>query len=261
MANIAGPIHKGHLGTRDQGRDLQRAPALTPFHRGSSDSPASSVGNPCTRLTKRDSVRPGQLHSESRNVRKRPTTVMLKGILKQLAEGHQLPKKLAQDLPSGMIDSVTRHLKQGDRTGSAALAHSRSASVRRAQDATRRCQVDGKRCEPDVVATTLHAMAATSVHRAEAEGGSPSRPVIDGDAVQDHGACTFGDKDGDQIMMRYESNRKNGCSVAGRGGTETLVGGTDKFASIFGDRRIYDSTAGAPCRRQSVQRCRGRKIQ
>jgi nucleoid DNA-binding protein len=43
------------------------------------------------------------------------TTVMLKGIFEQLAEGHQLPKKLAHDLLSGMVDSVTRHLKQGDR--------------------------------------------------------------------------------------------------------------------------------------------------
>jgi DNA-binding protein HU-beta len=43
------------------------------------------------------------------------STVMLKGIFEQLAEGHQLPKKLAHDLLSGMVDSVTQHLKQGDR--------------------------------------------------------------------------------------------------------------------------------------------------
>ena len=30
-------------------------------------------------------------------------------------EGHQLPKKLAQDLLAGMVESVTSHLKQGDR--------------------------------------------------------------------------------------------------------------------------------------------------
>jgi DNA-binding protein HU-beta len=40
---------------------------------------------------------------------------MLKGIFEQLAEGHHLPKKLAHDLLTGMIESVTRHLKQGDR--------------------------------------------------------------------------------------------------------------------------------------------------
>jgi len=40
---------------------------------------------------------------------------MLKGIFEQLVEGHQLPKKLAQDLLAGMVESVTRHLKQGDR--------------------------------------------------------------------------------------------------------------------------------------------------
>jgi DNA-binding protein HU-beta len=43
------------------------------------------------------------------------STVMLKGIFEQLAEGHQLPKKLAQDLLTGMIESVTMHLKQGNR--------------------------------------------------------------------------------------------------------------------------------------------------
>jgi DNA-binding protein HU-beta len=43
------------------------------------------------------------------------STVMLKGIFEQLVEGHQLPKTLAQDLLAGMVESVTRHLKQGDR--------------------------------------------------------------------------------------------------------------------------------------------------
>jgi DNA-binding protein HU-beta len=43
------------------------------------------------------------------------STVMLKGIFEQLAEGHDLPKKLAHDLLTGMVESVTRHLKQGDR--------------------------------------------------------------------------------------------------------------------------------------------------
>jgi DNA-binding protein HU-beta len=45
----------------------------------------------------------------------RASIVMLKGILEQLAEWHQLPKKLAQDLLTGMVESVTMHLKQGNR--------------------------------------------------------------------------------------------------------------------------------------------------
>ena len=40
---------------------------------------------------------------------------MLKGIFEQLAAGHQLTKKLAQDLLSGMVDSVTQNLKKCDR--------------------------------------------------------------------------------------------------------------------------------------------------
>ena len=40
---------------------------------------------------------------------------MLKGIFEQLAEGYQLPKKLGQDFLAGMVETVTMHLKRGDR--------------------------------------------------------------------------------------------------------------------------------------------------
>jgi DNA-binding protein HU-beta len=43
------------------------------------------------------------------------STVMLKGIFEQLAEGYQLPKKLGQDFLAGMVETVTMHLKRGDR--------------------------------------------------------------------------------------------------------------------------------------------------
>ena len=43
------------------------------------------------------------------------STVLLKGIFEQLADAHHLPKKVAHDLLTGMVDGVTRHLKQGDR--------------------------------------------------------------------------------------------------------------------------------------------------
>ena len=41
------------------------------------------------------------------------STVMLKGIFEQLVEGHQLPKKLAQDLLAGMVESVTQAPEAG----------------------------------------------------------------------------------------------------------------------------------------------------
>ena len=44
---------------------------------------------------------------------------------------------------------------------------------------------------------------------------------------QEHGACTFTDNDGDEIMATYE--RKTA-----EGGIETLVAGTGKFAGISG---------------------------
>ena len=43
------------------------------------------------------------------------STVMLKGIFGQLAEGYQLPKKFGQDFLAGMVETVTMHLKRGDR--------------------------------------------------------------------------------------------------------------------------------------------------
>src|ERR1700745_4129289 len=49
------------------------------------------------------------------------STVMMKGIFDEMAEGHQLPKRVAQDLLSSMIEKVTRHLKQGDRIRIAGL--------------------------------------------------------------------------------------------------------------------------------------------
>jgi len=49
------------------------------------------------------------------------STVMMKGIFDEMAEGHQLPKRVAQDLLSSMIEKVTQHLKQGDRIRIAGL--------------------------------------------------------------------------------------------------------------------------------------------
>ena len=48
-------------------------------------------------------------------------TVMMKGIFDEMAEGHQLPKRVAQDLLSSMIEKVTQHLRQGDRIRIAGL--------------------------------------------------------------------------------------------------------------------------------------------
>jgi hypothetical protein len=44
---------------------------------------------------------------------------------------------------------------------------------------------------------------------------------------QEHGACTFTDSEGDQIMATYERKTADG-------GIETLVAGTGKFAGISG---------------------------
>jgi hypothetical protein len=44
---------------------------------------------------------------------------------------------------------------------------------------------------------------------------------------QEHGVCTYTDKDGDQIMTTFERNTADG-------GIQTLVAGTGKFEGISG---------------------------
>jgi DNA-binding protein HU-beta len=43
------------------------------------------------------------------------STVMMKGIFEELVEGHQLPKRLGQELLSSMVERVTQHLQKGNR--------------------------------------------------------------------------------------------------------------------------------------------------
>jgi DNA-binding protein HU-beta len=47
--------------------------------------------------------------------RKAAATVTLKTVFEQLAEGHDLQKKQAQALLTGMVETLTTHLKNGDR--------------------------------------------------------------------------------------------------------------------------------------------------
>ena len=69
------------------------------------------------------------------------STVLLKGIFEQLADAHQLPKKLVHDLLTGMIASVTLHLKQGDRIRMGGLG---TLEVRRREARTGRNPATGE---------------------------------------------------------------------------------------------------------------------
>jgi DNA-binding protein HU-beta len=53
--------------------------------------------------------------SESQMAGNGISTVMMKVIFEDLAEGHQLPKRLGQEMLSSMVDRITQHLRQGDR--------------------------------------------------------------------------------------------------------------------------------------------------
>ena len=69
------------------------------------------------------------------------STVLLKGIFEQLADAHHLPKKVAHDLLTGMVDGVTRHLKQGDRIRMGGLG---TLEVRRREARTGRNPATGE---------------------------------------------------------------------------------------------------------------------
>ena len=53
--------------------------------------------------------------SESQMAGNGISTVTMKGIFEDLAEGHQLPKRLGQEMLSSMVERITQHLRQGDR--------------------------------------------------------------------------------------------------------------------------------------------------
>ena len=53
--------------------------------------------------------------SESQMAGNGISTVMMKGIFEDLAEGRRLPKRLGQEMFSLMVERVTQHLRQGDR--------------------------------------------------------------------------------------------------------------------------------------------------
>jgi DNA-binding protein HU-beta len=71
-------------------------------------------------------------------------TVMMKGIFDEMAEGHKLPKRLAQELLSSMVEKVTHHLSQGNRIRIAGLG---TLEVRKRESRTGRNPATGETIE------------------------------------------------------------------------------------------------------------------
>src|SRR5262249_49917719 len=72
------------------------------------------------------------------------STVMMKGIFDERGDGQQLPKRVAQDLLSSMIEKVTQHLRQGDRIRIAGLG---TLEVRKREARTGRNPATGEAIE------------------------------------------------------------------------------------------------------------------
>jgi hypothetical protein len=61
--------------------------------------------------------------SESQMAGNGISTVMMKVIFEDLAEGHQLPKRLGQEMLSSMVDRITQHCGRETESVSVVLAH------------------------------------------------------------------------------------------------------------------------------------------
>jgi nucleoid DNA-binding protein len=74
---------------------------------------------------------------------------MMKGIFEELVEGHQLPKRLGQELLSSMVERVTQHLQKGNRIriGGLGTLEVRKREARGSQSSNRRDDAD--RCQQE----------------------------------------------------------------------------------------------------------------
>jgi nucleoid DNA-binding protein len=84
----------------------------------------------CTRIQQADQVT------------KSSVTVMLKDLFERLAERHQVSKKQAQDASAGMVETVTKRLKQDERIRINGLG---TLEVRKCAARTGRNQVTGEK--------------------------------------------------------------------------------------------------------------------
>src|SRR6195952_4577239 len=58
---------------------------------------------------------PTKTPSRATPQKKAAATITLKTVFEEMAEGHNIPKKQANALLAAMVESVTKHLKNGDR--------------------------------------------------------------------------------------------------------------------------------------------------
>jgi DNA-binding protein HU-beta len=58
---------------------------------------------------------PAKTPSRPTPQKKAAATITLKTVFEEMAEGHDIPKKQANALLAGMVETVTKHLKNGDR--------------------------------------------------------------------------------------------------------------------------------------------------
>ena len=58
---------------------------------------------------------PAKTPSRATPQKKAAATITLKTVFEEMAEGHDIPKKQANALLAAMVETVTKHLKNGDR--------------------------------------------------------------------------------------------------------------------------------------------------
>lgn len=75
---------------------------------------AATVGT-AKRKAAKPAASPAKTPARAAPQKKPAATITLKTVFEEMAAGHEIPKKQANALLAAMVETVTRHLKNGDR--------------------------------------------------------------------------------------------------------------------------------------------------
>jgi len=86
--------------------------ATKPAVKGKKAAPSAGVAK---KSAKPAAQRAGEAPSRAALQKKAAATITLKTVFEEMAEGHDLPKKQVNALLATMVETITKHLKNGDR--------------------------------------------------------------------------------------------------------------------------------------------------
>jgi DNA-binding protein HU-beta len=94
-------------------------PAVKPKKPAAPKAAAKKQGKPTQSTAKTPTAAAARVAAPKKVVE----TITLKAVFEQLGEAPDMPKKQAQAMAAGMVDMVTKHLKNGDRLRMSGLGY------------------------------------------------------------------------------------------------------------------------------------------